>query len=216
MKLKGVNRAHATAGAGAEQQTETQGGVHVSEQHHLPATQGANALAPQAGSIQALNNGVLENIADMQTESTSFVSFAGGQFYFKASEEFKQEIVVQIVKGKRIFQKYDDVENRYITSETKIDNSYKFKFQVYFVLADPTKDPNDEAQTYLLTLPTASAMQFVNYVKRLAKEQGLGVDKVRTKMWATHQVNKDKQHYSRVAFEALDLYTGKPLGVIQK
>lgn len=213
MKLKGVNRARATAGAGAEQQTG-QGGISMSQESNVPATQGANALAPQAsgGSIQELNRGVLENIDDWN-DSVSYVSFENtGGFTFKESGETVNELDVLIVRGERIYQKYDEELGKYITEKTKVDDSYKLKFNIWFVLADDDVDENEEVTQYKLTLPTASTMVFLRYADRLAKA-GYAVNQVRTKMTWTRQENKQKQKFARAAFEAFDLETGAPLNI---
>lgn len=204
MALKAVKR----TGEDSTQPIEN-GGVHM-ETNNTPVTQGANALQPAADNagktvIEEVNNGILENIEGMTGTSVSFVSFVDGEFLFKESNEGYKEIDILVVHGKRIFQKYDEEENRYITAETKLDDTFKFKFEVTFVLADQDADPEDEAPQYKITLPTASAMLFVKYVEKLAKQKRMSVDQVVTKMTSTKQQNKAKQRYNRVAFEAFNI-----------
>jgi hypothetical protein len=197
MKLKGVNRAR-TAGEGKNQLTAVQGGNTM------------NAVMPQ-GALQRLNEGVLENIDDVSM-GESYVSLVQGSYLFKDTNQMEKEIVVQIVRGRRIYQKFDEEQNRYVESDVKLDNDYKFKINLWFVLADDAADPEDEAQLYKITLPTASAMVFIGYAEKLAKA-GYAVNQVRTKMFTTPQQNKNKQHYFRAGFEAFDLESGEPLNI---
>lgn len=159
-------------------------------QNNAVATSGGNAMAD-------MNAGILDNIDDMNIGG-NYVTMDGSVFLYKAADETAESIEAQIVYGKRYYQWYDEENQRYNDSDTKLDDRYKLKFEIRWM-----EDVEGEMQEHTMSLPTASAMNFINYVKGLTK-QGLGVGQVITKFTISRQQNKDQGiRYSRTEFENL-------------
>lgn len=186
------------------------------EQPTTAVTTTSNTLAKtapaQPNQLQQLNQGVLENIDDINDSDCRFMKMNAGVFIDSQTETDYKELTIYIERGRRIYYYFDEVERKFHTADTKLDDRYKFGFNLWFVIADDNRDPDDFVPLYQMTLPPTSSMNFVQFARKLAKA-GYGVNSVRVKMTTSVQRNADKQSYSRIEFEALDLETGEPIGI---
>lgn len=142
-----------------------------------------------------MNAGILDNIDDMDIGG-NYVTMDGSEFLYKAAQETAPTIDAVITYGKRFYQWYDEENQQYHNSDTKLDDRYKLKFEVRW-----NEDVDGESQEHIMSLPTASAMNFISYVKALSKK-GFGVGQVVTRFSISRQHNKDLNiRYSRTEFE---------------
>lgn len=183
----------------ANEQVQEQSTVAVEET--APATTPAvqNTQAPAVNNnpnqMADINAGILDNIDDLNIGG-NYVTMDGSEFLYKASEETAPTIDAVITYGKRFYQWYDEDNQKYHNSDTKLDDRYKMKFEIRWF-----EEVDGEPQEHIMTLPTSSAMSFINYVKGLAK-QGIGVGQVVTRMSISRQHNKELNiRYSRTEFE---------------
>lgn len=172
------------------------------EQPNTPATRTAGTPAVPAnrgGNVMAdMNAGILENIDDMNIGG-NYVTMDGSEFLYKNTQETAKEIDIVVSYGKRFYQWFDEANNQYHNSETKLDDRYKMKFEIRWL---EQGEDGDEPTEYTMTLPTASAMNFVNYVKSLATN-GYRINQVITRLSISRQVaqSDSKIRYSRTEFE---------------
>lgn len=163
------------------------------------APTGGGAIAPVGNTNLAdLNAGILDNIDDLT--GGNYVSVDGNQFLYKSTEEYVDDITCIITAGKRFYQWVEedaDGNKTFHNSDTKLNDNYKLKFEIRWL-----EEVDGEPTEMIMTLSTTSSMQFIDYVKKLAKK-GVAVNQVFTKMTVSRQVNsKDKTiRYSRVEFE---------------
>ncbi len=141
------------------------------------------------------------------------VGIDGTEFEFKQSESRVKELNIVVSTGRKVFQYWD--ENKTLcqsfdgkvstdqlvcaTCDHKKSKDCKFKFEIRWLsLNEETEEPEE----FIMTLPTVSAINFVNYIKKLAKEKGLGVHEVVTNMKIERRVNtSNNSKYSVVNFE---------------
>jgi hypothetical protein len=158
-----------------------------------------NPVSPPANinvAVVDLNAGILDNVDNLG--GGNFVTVDGTDFLYKATNETAKELSIIVSYGKRFYQFFDEGNNQYYDADTKLDDRYKLKFLLKWF-----EDIDGEAVEYTMTLSTTSAIQFINYVKELAKS-GIGVGQVVTKCFITRETSNDgKQRYSRVNFECL-------------
>lgn len=176
---------------------ETQEQVQEQVQTQAPAVQNtqAPAVSNNPNQMASVNAGILDNIDDLNVGG-NYVTMDGSEFLYKASEETAPTIDAVITYGKRFYQWYDEDNQKYHNSDTKLDDRYKMKFEIRWF-----EEVDGEPQEHIMTLPTSSAMSFINYVKALAK-QGIGVGQVVTQMSISRQHNKELNiRYSRTEFE---------------
>ena len=181
-----------------------------------PAPVPSTAKPVSPNELQLLNEGVLEGIDDLNIGG-NYVTVDGTQFLYKTTEETRDYIDIVVTYGKRFYQWVDESDpnaKRFYNSDKKLDERYKLKFEIRWLEDRGEEEPIEFTQT----LSTTSAMNFISYIKMLAKA-GLGVNQVVTRMTVSRQQSRDKaQRYSRVEFEAFDLaaYQAgelKPLGI---
>jgi hypothetical protein len=178
------------------------------------ATTGPKEIANGGGNIADLNAGVLEGIDGLDTANRYTID--GTEFLLKNKNKAVKELQVQVSFGRRLYQYWDEDSNLCqsfdgktsedglvcATCEHKRNKECKFKFELrWYEIDDDTQEPEE----VIITLPTVSATQFVDYVKTLAKK-GLGVGQVVTKM-TIERIQNDKANtrYSRVKFESLGI-----------
>jgi hypothetical protein len=180
-----------------QEQTQTQASVPATRKPSAPP-----ASSNKNSALADLNAGILDNIDDLGSGG-NYVTMDGSEFLYKASNESAPEIEAIITYGKRFYQWYDEDNSQYHNSDTKLDDRYKMKFEIRWY-----EEVDEEAVEHIMTLPTASAMRFIDYVRDLAKNKGLGVGQVVTKMTISRQQRKDsKDRYSRTEFEMVSLAT---------
>lgn len=176
----------------------------VRQAPQAPATRGGNSA------MVDLNAGILEGIEDMNTGN--YVAVDGSKFVYKSAEEEVDYIDMQVTYGKRFYQWVDESDpdrKVFNNADTKLDDRYKFKFEIRW-----NEEREEEQLTeFTMSLSTTSAMNFVEYVKGLAKA-GKGVGAVITRMTISRQKRQGStDKYSRVEFEAFDVETGNPLNI---
>jgi hypothetical protein len=182
----------------ANQQTVQNGGNHMTNQTPAPRNQSATpAVNNNPNQMAVMNAGILDNIDDI-TGGGNYVSIDGTNFLYKASNETATEIIMVVSFGKRFYQWFDEDNNKYNNSDTKLDDRYKLKFEIRWFEEGEEGEPTE----YIMTLPTASAMNFIDYVKAQAKA-GFAINQIYTKMTISRQENRNdkKIRYSRVEFE---------------
>lgn len=184
-----------TANGGVHDQTPETPANNVpaqAPQAQAPARSGGNQIAD-------VNAGVLDNVDDMDIGG-NYVTMDGSEFLYKNSNETATEIDIVVTYGKRFYQWYDEDNQQYHNSDQKLDDRYKMKFEIRW-----QEDEDGEATEYIMTLPTASAMNFVSYVKGLAKN-GLRINQVMTRLTISRQKSQDGQfRFSRTEFENLGI-----------
>ena len=171
--------------------------------------QQAVAVSPSA--VVDLNVGVLDGMEGMGDSNR--VGIDGTEFEYKATGERKNSIQMIVSYGRRIYQYWSEDKqlcesydgkvstDNYVcaTCDQKRNKNCKFKFEIRWLENNPE---TGEPQELIMTLPTTSAIAFVNYVKELAKEN-LGVGQVLTEMTLKRVENEAKQKYSIIEFSAL-------------
>jgi hypothetical protein len=176
------------------------------------ATTAKSVAVAKHATVVDLNSGILEGMEDIG--GGNYVSLDGAQFLYKSRNENVDEIDMIVAFGKKFYQYVDDTDpdnKRYHNSDTKLDDRYKLKFELRWMEADE----EDESTEYTMTLSTTSAMNCIDYVKRLAGA-GYGVGQVITQMTTSRQSSRDgKNRYYRVEFEAFTT-EGKPLNIKTK
>lgn len=195
-----ANNTGSVAPEGLEQeQTETTTSLARTERSQR-AVASPSTRAPKASEVNA---GILDNIDDMDTGG-NYVTIDGSEFLYKATQETAREIDCVIHYGKRFYQWYDEANNQYHNSDTKLDDRYRLKFEIRW----NEGGEDDEVVEHIMTLPTASAMRFIDYVNKLARES-VAINEIVTRMSISRQVNtKDKSiRYSRVEFKNMGLLT---------
>ena len=200
--LKARRNANAGTAAGtatqetAVQETVAQETAATTAAAPAVRTAAAPVASAKPGELQNLNAGVLDNIDDLDVGG-NYVSIDGSEFLYKDSNETAKEIDMVVSYGKRFYQWYDEPNEKYHNSDTKIDDRYKFKFEIRWFEENEDGEPVE----YTMSLPTASAISFTNYLKALAK-QGKAINQVVTRMTLSRQVSRDgNNRYSRVEFE---------------
>jgi hypothetical protein len=171
----------------------------------------APAVASGGGSQMAqLNAGILEGIDDV---GGNYVSLDANQFLYKVSNTLVDFVDLIVKGGKRFYQWVDESgENKvYHNADTKLDDRYKYKFEIRW---DEAEDEESEPTEYTMSLSTTSALNFTNvYVKKLATA-GYAVNQVITRMTTSKQRSRDgKNSFFRVEFEAFNVETGEPLNI---
>lgn len=187
----------------------TKTGGQVTTEVEVVETMVHTPAVSNSGDIVSLNAGVVEGLDGM--DGSNRVGIDGTDFEYKQNQKRARELVIQVSHAKRLYQYWD--ENSSLcqsfdgkisvdglicaTCEHKRSKQCKFKFEIRWT--EETEDGIlDEA---IMTLPTVSAIQFVNYLKALAKE-GLGVNQVITRMYITRELNTaNNNKYSVVRFE---------------
>lgn len=176
-----------------------------------PAVVRPNLPAQPAGKISDLNAGILEGMEGLG--ESAFIKVDGESFVIPDGSDTglrTREIRAIISYGKRFYQWVDerDPNNKvFHDSDTKLNEDYKLKFLLKFgVTMDDTDDA--DAKEVQLSLSTTSAINFIEYVKKLAKA-GYGVGNVVTQFSISRQTRQGtKDKYSRVEFEGYTLDTG--------
>lgn len=171
---------------------------------NTPAVRKTTAPATNKGNaaLQDLNAGILDNIEDIGSGG-NYVTMDGSNFLYKASQEQASEIEAVITYGKRFYQWYDEENERYNNSDTKLDDRYKLKFEIRWF-----EEVEEEPIEHIMSLPTASSMRFIDYVRDLAKNKGVGVGQVVTKMTVSRQKRQgSNDRYSRTEFEMVGMAT---------
>lgn len=143
----------------------------------------------------------------------NYVSVDGSDFLYKATNTAVQSIDIVVSYGKRFYQWVDETNPAakvFNNSDTKLNDNYKLKFEIRWL--EQGEEEGDEAVEYTMSLSTTSAMQFIDYVKKLANA-GMGIGQVWSRMTISRHENKQKDRYSRVDFEAFSLETGLPLNI---
>jgi hypothetical protein len=173
-----------------------------------PVTQ-TTAITRPAGNIADLNAGILEGLDGIG--SGNRISIDATDFVYKQTEARVRSLDVVISYGTKLYQYWDDNSQLCQSKDGKVseDNilcatcehkklkECKFKFEIRWQEENPDSGEIDEV---IFTMPTVSAVNFVDYVKKLAKE-GLGVGQVITHMEIERRKSQDgKQTYSAVVF----------------
>ncbi len=177
----------------------------VNQNHNTAVTAGG-----KPSDLAALNPNLegLDGIGD-----SNRVSVDGTEFEFKNSDSERREKVlnINVSAGRKVFQYWD--ENKTLcqsfdgkvstdglvcaTCDHKKAKDCKFKFEVRWLELNEEEEPVE----FIMTLPTVSAINFVNYVKSLSKEE-LGVHQVITQMTIERRINtSNNSKYSVVNFE---------------
>jgi hypothetical protein len=176
----------------------------------VPAASGVPVVSGGA-SVAALNEGILDNVEGIG-QVGNYVTVDGSQFLYKSSNRRADYLDICVHYGKRFYQWVDESNPSakvYHNSDEKIDDRYKLKFEIRWYEQGEDGEPVE----YTMSLSTTSSIQFINYVKNLAKA-GLGVGQVWTRMTISrHNRPNSSERYSRVDFEAFSLETGEPLGI---
>jgi hypothetical protein len=169
-----------------------------------PAAQGSTAVGKpvSASEVSNLNAGILEGVDDLGG-SGNYVTVDGTNFLYKSTNETPEYIDLVVAYGKRFYQWVDESNPErkvFNNSDAKLDDRYKLKFEIKWF-----EDREEaEATEFTQTLSTTSAMNFIDYLKKLAAG-GLGVGQVVTRLSVSRQQSRDgKNRYSRVEMEALD------------
>jgi len=216
MALKATKTVGANPAQGAAPQAAPQA---PKAEQAAPQQASVPAVAPQATAVGTpvkpnelaqMNAGVLEGIDDLGVGG-NYVTVDGTQFLYKSSNTLVDYIDIVVSYGKRFYQWVDESgENKvFHNSDTKLDDRYKLKFEIrWFEQGEDDEEPTE----YIQTLSTTSAMNFIDYIKKLA-QAGYGVGQVITRMTVSRQTSKDgKNRYSRVEFEAFSM-DGQPLNI---
>lgn len=140
----------------------------------------------------------------------------GTDFIYKNSDESAREILANIFSGRKLWQYWDEAKNlcqsfdgkvstdglTCATCDQKKSKKCRFKYEIHWVEGENDVDEEGQIIEYFMLLPTASAIVFMQYAKRL-KNQNLGVADVVTKMTVKREQNRqDKSiRYSVVVFE---------------
>ena len=183
-------------------------------QYQAPNTQNAVA-ARETGAVARpsdvadLNAGILEGLSGIGESNR--VGMDGSDFEYKdGTNRRARELNVVITYGRKLYQYWDDNNTLCESTDGKVSvdgivcatcqfkrsKECKFKFEIRWLEPD---EETEEPKELIFTLPTVSAIEFVNYVKALAKE-GLGVGQVVTRMRIERR-QKDVNKYSAVVFE---------------
>lgn len=164
--------------------------------------------------LTKLNEGVVEGLDGIGGGNR--VSIDGTDFEYRNQDRRAREITMVVNFARRVYQYWDDNSNLCqsydgktstdgllcATCEHKRAKECKFKFEVYW--NEETEDGMIEE--FVITLPTVSAIQFVNYLKALARE-GLGVGQVITQMTIRRETNTaNNNKYSVVQFKKVGLF----------
>ena len=184
------------------------------QQYQAPNTQNAVA-ARETGAVARpsdvadLNAGILEGLSGIGESNR--VGMDGSDFEYKdGTNRRARELNVIITYGRKLYQYWDDNNTLCESTDGKVSvdgivcatcqfkrsKECKFKFEIRWLEPD---EETEEPKELIFTLPTVSAIEFVNYVKALAKE-GLGVGQVVTRMRIERR-QKDVNKYSAVVFE---------------
>jgi hypothetical protein len=183
--------------------------VNTQQGVNLPATQQGGAIAARNDiNIAEINAGILEGLDGIGDSNR--VGIDGTEFEYKSSGRRERELNIVVNYGRKVYQFWD--ENSSLcqsfdgktstdglvcaTCEHKRAKECKFKFEIRWLELD---EEAGEPVEFILTLPTVSAIEFVNYIKALAKE-GLAVNQVVTNMKIERR-QKDNNKYSAVLFE---------------
>lgn len=181
------------------------------------AVQPGRAPAPVASGtnkVADLNMGVVEGLDGIGGGNR--VSIDGTDFEYKNQDRRARELNIVVNFARRVYQYWD--ENSSLcqsydgkvstdglicaTCEHKRSKACKFKFEINWIEVD---DDGVEEE-FIITLPTVSAIAFVNYLKALAKE-GLGVGQVITNMSIRRETNTaNNNKYSVVQFKKAGLF----------
>lgn len=188
-----------------EQNSQTSVPAGNVDQHapanNVPAQRQASAPAVKNGgnAMADMNAGILDNIDDLNVGG-NYVTIDGSEFLYKDTNEVSKEIDLVVSFGKRFYQWYDEDNEQYHNSDTKLDDRYRMKFEIRWL---ESQGEDEEPKEYIMSLPTASAMSFLTYVKALANK-GYGVGQVITRMTISRQQRKGtNDRYSRAEFEMI-------------
>ena len=123
-----------------------------------------------------------------------------------------REITALISYGKRFYQVVDESDlanKKFYDSDTKLSDDYKLKFLLKFMLE---LEGQEEPKEFQLSLSTTSSINFIEYVKKLAKA-GYGVGNAVTRFTISRQTQQGgaKNKYSRVEFEGFTMDTGSKI-----
>lgn len=166
-----------------------------------PAVRGNNALA-DAANLQNLNVGILDNIDNLGVGG-NWVTMDGTDFLYKALEEVVANVDIVVCYGKRFYQWVEETGEGKIfhDSDSKLNDLYKLKFEIKWLEDRGEEEPAE----FIFSMPTASAMRFISYVKEIAK-RGYGIGSVYTRMTISRQVQKGTTNrYSRAEFTMLGI-----------
>lgn len=193
---------------------DIQGGVKETDQNQNQSQ--AITTGERSSDIAVLNPYLdgLDGIGD-----SNRVGVDGTEFEYKNSDSERRvkELNVNIIAGKKVFQYWD--ENKTLcqsfdgkvstdglvcaTCDHKKAKDCKFKFEIRWLELNEDEEPEE----FIMTLATVSSINFVKYVKTLAKEKGLGTHQVITQMTIERRLNTaNNQKYSVVNFDEVGVF----------
>ena len=167
-------------------------------------TQTAKPLAPiTPGGVVDMNKDIFENIDGLDFVG-NFVGMDGESFVYRGTnpERRVRNITCYVSGGKRFYQWVDESDpasKQFHSSDTKVDDRYKLRFDVKW---NEQASEDEEPKEYTMTLPTSSAMNFINFLKDLSKK-GYGIGQILLRMSISRQTQQGTTNkYSRCEFEA--------------
>ena len=187
---------------------EIQGKVINSDVKNLPLTALTDGKQADITELNPYLEG-LDGIGD-----TNRVVVDGTEFEYKNSERRVKELNIQIFGGRKVFQYWDDNKSLCqsfdgkvstdglvcATCDHKKSKSCKFKFEIRWTEINPE---TEEPEEMIMTLATVSSINFVKYIKDLAKlNPPAGVHEVLTHMAIERRLNtNNSSKYSAVVFK---------------
>lgn len=192
----------------------------VEQQPQAPVTNTLSVVKPslpvKPGSSAEMNAGVLDNIDDVD-DMGCFIKVDGESFVIPDGSDNglrTREIQSIISYGKKFYQWVDetDPENKVFHNEDiKLNENYKMKFELRFMLDLSAEDTEGEPKEFTLTLSPTSAFNFISYFQKL-KKLGFGVGNVVTRFTISRQTRTGtKDKYSRVEFEGFRTTDGEKI-----
>lgn len=173
---------------------------------HAPPAVVQNPSAPaqlgdKAPSVAQMNAGVLEGVDNLSTGN--YVKIDGESIVLPDGQRLR-EIDILVSYGKKDYKFVDESDpanKRYFKSDTKLNDNYKLNFTLIWWM----EDENGEAQELQLSLSETSAINFIEYLKKLTKA-GYGVNQVVTKITVSRESNPGKGWvWSKAQFQAFTM-----------
>lgn len=179
---------------------------------------GVVTLPPAGGriDIMQINAGVIEGFDGF--DGGNRVSIDGTDFEFKGTERREREMTVIIASAKKLYQFWDKENNNQLCQSfdgristdglvcatcehkraTVSDDKCKLKAEIHWF----AQGEDGETVDMLMTLPTVSAMAFIDYLKIVGKA-GNAINQVITKMTIKRETNRNDKtiKFSKVVFE---------------
>lgn len=175
-----------------QQTTPQQESTNAPEQNTAPT-----ALAPRsttavstgksAGKLadfHAQSGVVLEGIEEWNLGN--YVTMDGSEFYIKSLEKRVTELTIIPSYAKQFYYWHDEANNIHHEEDKKLDDRYSMKIRLEWM---DYIEGEEEPQKFIFTMPTASAMQFREYVQKL-RDEGTPLGSVWTHITITREEKK--------------------------